>query len=424
MNGALSSDRVMRETWPPLRAVRPRPTALAAAQTTAMVLAGGRGERLAPLTDERAKPAVPFGAVHRMVDFTLANCLNSGIRSVHLLTQYQSASLEQHVERSWRLDPRGRRVGILAADEKAAKRGYRGTADAVHRNLDTLVAERPRWVLVLGGDHLYQMDYREMLAAHAQSGADVTIAATQVPLDEARRMGVMSADSTGRVEAFDEKPEQPRALDDDPSAALVSMGIYVFSRDALFRELALDAARETQHDFGRDVIPSMLRAGARVFAFRFRDYWRDIGTIDAYYDASLDLLAQTPALDLDDPVWPIASLSRASSAIRISRGESGVRGVFVDSLAAPGVRVAGGNVRRSILGPRAEVSSGAEVEDAIVFGGVAIGRRAIVRRAILDEGVRVAPGASIGEDLERDRRRFTVTDHGVVVVPRGTVVDA
>jgi glucose-1-phosphate adenylyltransferase len=289
-----------------LRALRGDERRGVAAGAVATVLAGGRGERLQPLTRERAKPALPFASVHRIVDFTLANCVNSGIERIRVLTQYQSASVEEHVRGRWheRARRRGQRIDLCpAADPRRAGAGYRGTADAVFRNLHA--SGDARWVLVLGADHLYRMDYREMIAAHVESGAEVTIAATAVPLAEARRMGVVTTDASTRIRAFDEKPAVPSLLPGHTDLALASMGIYVFSRASLVRELG-SAARDREHDFGRDVIPAMVRGGARVFAYPFRDpgsgrpgYWRDVGTLDSYFDAHMEMLAGDPGIDLD-----------------------------------------------------------------------------------------------------------------------------
>jgi glucose-1-phosphate adenylyltransferase len=360
------------------------------------VLAGGRGERLLPLTRDRAKPAVPFGGTHRIIDFTLGNCVRSGVSEIHVLTQYESASIERHVRRVWRRRDRAMpRIGIRAADLGHAARGYRGTADAVLQNLDVVERLPWRFVLMLGGDHVYRMNYEELLASHALSGAELTIAATEVALGEARRMGILEVDERWRVGAFEEKPSDPRPLPGRPDAALASMGVYVFSREALLRELRAGNTRASGYDFGKDVIPAMVCHGARVHAFPFRDasgrprYWRDIGTLDSYYAASMDLVETRGAANF---VAPLRTAKR------------------------------GACVERSIIGSGTVVESGAVVEEAVLFDSVRVGRGARIRRAILDDGVRVADGATIGFDLDVERRRFAVTDGGVVVVPRGTVV--
>ncbi len=378
-----------------LRRVPAVPRSLAS-DATAIVLAGGRGERLLPLTCDRAKPAVPFGGTHRIIDFTVANCVRSGVPHVHLLTQYQSASIERHVRRAWRLlARRGLRLGVRPADLLGSGGGYRGTADAVFKNLDVVERAPSRFVLVLGGDHVYRMDYEELLASHAASGAELTIAASEVPLADARRMGVLAVDARWRVGAFEEKPSDPRAVPGRTDAALVSMGIYVFGRGVLLRELRARGGHGGDYDFGRDVIPAMVRRGARVHAFPFRDaagrprYWRDIGTLDSYYEASMDLADARAALNL---------------------------------AAAPGAAKPDATVKRSIVGLQTIVETGAMIDEAVLFDSVRVGLGARIRRAILDDGVQVAAGATIGFDLDEERRRFPVTDSGVVVVPRGAVV--
>jgi glucose-1-phosphate adenylyltransferase len=414
-------------------ALAPAELARALKRTAAMVLAGGAGERLFPLTRDRAKPAVPFGGTYRIVDFTLSNCINSGLRKIHVVTQYKSGSLQRHLRLGWSMLPAelGEYVEVIPPQQRCGDRWYRGTADAVYQNVYTLDQERPRHVLILGGDHVYKMDYSQLLAFHLESGAELTVACSAVPLAEATRMGVMGVDAGGRVRAFQEKPAEPAPMPGRPEHALASMGIYVFDTDVLVREVSADTARDTNHDFGRDIIPSLVDAGRRVFAYPFRDlnggaesYWRDIGTLDSYFDANMDLVSVTPAFNLYDRDWPIRTyVPPAPPAKTVFRGVER-QGELLDSLVSPGAIVSGARVEHSILGPRVFVHSWAHVEDAVVFDDVEIGRHARVRRAIIDKGVRIPEGASIGYDPAEDRRRFTVTDAGVVVIPKGTVVGA
>ncbi len=375
----LASDFTSRRLHPVLRRTTSADAGSGTSAATAMILAGGRGERLHPLTADRAKPAVPFGGTLRIIDFTIANCVRSRIGAIHVLTQYRSESIEEHL-------PRIPAIDVLRSDGRLG--GYRGTADAVRQHLDRL--RTSRHVVVLGGDHVYRMDYRDVIAAHVASDADVTIAATEVSIAEARRMGVMGVDGDLRVRAFAEKPATPEPLPGRPDVALASMGIYVFSRAVLEGVLAGPAVAD---DFGRDVLPAMVAAGARVFAFPFRDpvsgapgYWRDIGTIDGYFEAHMDLAEGRVDLGIATPRTP---------------------------------RTANG-----VIAPFARIAADAEVREAVLLGGVEVGTKARIRRALLDDRVRVAPDATIGFDLERDRARFTVTERGIVVVPRGTIVEA
>jgi len=400
-------------------------------QTTAMILAGGQGERLFPLTRDRAKPAVPFGGIYRIIDFTLSNCLNSGIRKMHVLTQYKSHSLARHIKQAWNLFPSemDECIDVLPPQQRTAERWYQGTADAIYQNIYTLQQERPQVVLVLGGDHIYKMDYGEMIAAHLERGADLTIACTEVPRVEATRFGVMGVDESWRIHRFQEKPSEPDPIPDNPDYALASMGIYVFNTDALVRELSSDARHDTCHDFGKNIIPHMVRNGERVYAFPFRDrnsgavkYWRDIGTLDSYFEANMDLVSVSPIFNLYDQDWPIRTYQpQAPPAKTVFRGLERQGEVF-DSLVSNGCIISGARVEHSILSPRVFVHSWAHVEDCVVFDDVEIGRHAQVRRTIIDKGVKVPDGEVIGYDLERDRQRFTVTENGVVVIPKGMVI--
>jgi glucose-1-phosphate adenylyltransferase len=400
--------------------------------TVAMVLAGGQGERLHPLTRDRAKPAVPFGGVYRIIDFTLSNCINSGLRKIHVLTQYKSYSLDRHIKQAWSIlqSEMGEYVDVIPPQQRTVERWYEGTADALFQNIYTLQMERSKWVLILGGDHVYKMDYSEMIMAHLETGAHLTVACTEVPLDQATRMGVMAVDRDWQVQRFDEKPADPQPSPDHPDAALASMGIYVFDTADLIREVTVDSTGNTHHDFGKDVIPSMVRRGRKVMAFPFRDrnsgavkYWRDVGTLDSYFEAHMDLVAVTPIFNLYDTGWPIRTYQpQAPPAKTVFRGGER-QGEVLDSLVSQGGIVSGARVEHSILGPRVLVHSWAHLEDTVVFDDVEIGRHARIRRTIIDKGVVVPPGETIGYDLERDRHRFTVSDQGIVAVPKGYVFE-
>jgi glucose-1-phosphate adenylyltransferase len=396
--------------------------------TVAMVLAGGQGERLLPLTRDRAKPAVPFGGIYRIIDFTLSNCINSGIRRIHVLTQYKSYSLDRHIKQAWGIfqSEMGEYVDVIPPQQRSVDRWYRGTADALFQNIYTLEMERPRWTLILGGDHIYKMDYSEMIAAHIGERADLTVACTEVGLADATRMGVVSVDGDGRIMDFREKPAEPQPRPGRKDRALVSMGIYVFNTDLLAREVTTDAAHEGNHDFGKDIIPDMIRRGRRVQSFAFRDrnseevqYWRDIGTLDSYFEANMDLVAVTPIFNLYDTAWPIRTYQpQGPPAKTVFRGLER-QGEILDSLVSGGCIVSGGRVEHSILGARVLVRSWAHVEDSIIFDDVEIGRGANVRRAIIDKGVVIPPGEIVGHDRESDRARFKVTENHVVVIPKG-----
>jgi len=399
--------------------------------TVAMILAGGQGERLHPLTRDRAKPAVPFGGIYRIIDFTLSNCVNSGIHKIHALTQYKSYSFDRHVKQAWNIfhGDRGEYLDVIPPQHRSVERWYQGTADAVFQNIYTLDMERPELVLVLGGDHVYKMDYSEMIAAHVEAGADLTVACTEVPLDDAHRFGALGVRDDWRIETFREKPEAPTPIPGNPDCALVSMGIYVFNTEVLVRELIRDARADSRHDFGKDIIPAMIASGRRVLAFPFRDrnhqrvkYWRDIGTLDSYYDANMDLVAVSPIFNLYDRDWPIRTGQHCGPPAKtVFRGPER-QGEVLDSLVSPGCIISGARVEHSILGPGVFVHSWARVEECVVFGNVEIGRHAQVRRAIVDKDVRIHDGQRIGYDLARDRERFAVTDNGVVVVAKGTDV--
>ena len=391
-----------------------------------IVLAGGVGERLFPLTKERAKPAVYFGGPYRIIDFVLSNCLNSGFRRVYIATQYKSLSLNRHIRQGWSIvsEELGEFIEILPPQKRVGEHWYQGTADAVYQNLYSMVRETPRWVVVLAGDHIYKMDYRKMLQAHIEHGADVTLASIEVPIDEGRRFGIVHVDDRQRVVGFQEKPAQPVSIPGMPHLALASMGIYVFNMELLVKALEEDAADpNSHHDFGKNIIPSLISGGGKVFSYQFYDenkkaakYWRDIGTLDAYYEANMDLCQVNPEFNLYDPEWPLRTYQPQSPPAKFVFAEEGRKGEALDSLISPGCIVSGSRIWGSILCPNVRVHSFCAIEQSILMPGVRVGRHARIRRAIIDRDVLIPRGAMIGYHLEEDRRRHTVTDEGVVVV--------
>jgi glucose-1-phosphate adenylyltransferase len=392
----------------------------------AMVLAGGRGERLYPLTRDRTKPAVPFGAIYRIIDFTLSNCLNSDIRRIYALTQYKSISLERHIQLGWNIlsAPLGEFVGVIPAQQRVNEQWYQGTADAIYQNIYTLQEERPDLVLILSGDHIYKMDYRKMIALHLKGEADLTVAAIRMDRRYSREFGVIEVDRDWRIIGFQEKPEKPKTIPGDPEGILASMGVYVFKTEILVKRLIEDVRSDSTHDFGRDIIPTMIGKD-RVFAFDFRQgdrggtgYWRDLGTIDAYFDANMDLVSVIPQLNLYDPQWPILTYQPTYPPAKTVLAEKGRVGTAINSIISNGCIISGGSVKRSVLSPKVVVHSYAEIEDSILLEGVDIGRYAKIRRTIIDKGVQIPEGLEIGYDLDQDGKRFTVTGSGIVVVPK------
>ena len=395
--------------------------------TYAIILAGGRGRRLENLTDWRAKPAVPFAGKFRIIDFTLSNCVNSGIRRIGVATQYKSQSLIRHIQSAWSfLDGRLQEfVDLLPAQQQVHESWYKGTADAVFQNLDLLRRNRSEYMLVLSGDHVYKMDYGKMLAHHVQSGADMTVACHEVPLAEASAFGVMGTDDQGRITSFEEKPAKPKPMPDRPNHALASMGIYVFNAKFLFEQLIKDAdTASSSHDFGTDIIPSLI-GRYRLCAHRFADswvgkkvapYWRDVGTLDAYWEANIDLTTVVPQLDLYDLEWPIWTHQEQLPPAKFVFDDDDRRGMAVDSLVSGGCIISGATVRRSMLFSSVRVEAQALVEDSVILPSVEIGRGAIIKRAIIDRRCRIPDGLSIGVDAVEDRRRFRVTRKGITLV--------
>ena len=401
-----------------------------------VVLAGGEGKRLWPLTRDRAKPAVPFGGVYRLIDFALSNLVNAGYLKIIVLTQYKSHSLDTHLARTWRMSPLlGNYVTPVPAQQREGKRWFEGSADAIFQNLNLVSDEQPDYICVFGADHIYRMDASQMVDAHIASGADVTVAGIRVPVEEANRFGVIEPDDGGeRIRAFHEKPEHAPGLIDDPSAVFASMGNYVFTTASLVDAVTRDSADEASaHDMGGNIITRMVSEGrAAVYDFtknevpgatdRDRAYWRDVGTLEAYYDAHMDLVSVSPVFNLYNLDWPIYTWHDPLPPAKFVFDEDGRRGSATDSMVSAGTIVSGATVRGSVLSPSCFVHSYARVEDAVLMNGVEVGRNAIVRRAIVDKGVRIPAGARIGVDLEEDRARFHVSDEGIVVIGKGDTV--
>src|SRR3990170_8012114 len=398
--------------------------------TYALVLAGGRGSRLHQLTDWRAKPAVYFGGKFRIIDFVLSNCVNSGIRRIGVVTQYKSHSLLRHLQRGWSFlrAEMNEFIELMPAQQRIdAEYWYRGTADAVYQNIDILRHYRPDFVVILAGDHVYKMDYSRMLAFHVERGADCTVACVEVPRLEARAFGVMAADGAGRITDFLEKPADPPAMAGRPDRALASMGIYVFDARFLYEQLARDLADPvSSHDFGRDIIPHVVGLG-RAVAHRFAEsciagaaetepYWRDVGTVDAYWSANIDLTAINPALDMYDTAWPIWTHQEQLPPAKFVFDDDGRRGMAVDSLVSGGCIVSGSAVRHSLLFSKVRVNSYCKVEGAVLLPAVEVGRRARLVNVVVDRGCRIPEGLVIGEDPEDDARRFYRTENGITLV--------
>ncbi len=401
-----------------------------------MVLAGGRGNRLAPLTLQRAKPAVPFGGQYRLIDFVLSNLVNAGLRKVVVLTQYLSHSLDRHLAATWRLSPLlGNYVATVPAQMRTGASWFLGSADAIFQNLNILGDERPTHVVVFGADHIYRMDVAQMLEQHLESGAGVTVAGIPVPIGEASEFGVIESADDGRILSFAEKPPEPKPMPGDAEHAFASMGNYIFRADVLHEVVTADAEKPgSRHDMGGDIIPALVERG-EAWVYNFLDnkvpgqserevgYWRDVGSLDAYYQASMDLVSINPTFDLYNRRWPILTGHFPYPPAKFVHEHGPRVGRAVNSLVANGAVVSGGNVRGSILSPEVRVNSFSEVEESVLFENVDIGRNAIVRRAVIDKNVRVPDGAKIGVDLELDRQRFTVSEGGVVVIQKNAVFD-
>jgi glucose-1-phosphate adenylyltransferase len=403
-----------------------------------IVLAGGEGKRLAPLTHDRAKPAVPFGGNYRLIDFALSNLVNAGYLKIAVLTQYKSHSLDRHVTTTWRLSPLlGNYVTPVPAQMRRGPHWFAGSADAIYQNLNMIYDERPDYVCVFGADHIYRMDPRQMVAQHIEGGAGVTVAAIRVPIDQASEFGVIETAGDGiTIGAFREKPTDPIGLSDSPDEVFASMGNYVFTTKTLVEAVTADAADDdSAHDLGGSIIPAMVEQGkAQVYDFsrnevpgaepRERGYWRDVGTLDAFYEAHMDLISVDPIFNLYNREWPILTWPEPMPPAKFVFEDPGRTGHALDSMVCAGVVLSGGTARRSVLSPGVHLHSYSEVEASILMHGVDVGRQAVVRNAIVDKNVQILDGARVGVDPDEDRRRFVVSDGGIVVIGKGTVVEA
>jgi glucose-1-phosphate adenylyltransferase len=392
----------------------------------AVIMAGGRGERLGDLTAHRCKPATPFGGKFRIIDFVLSNCVNSGIRQISILTQYKAQSLIQHVQRGWSYlrGEFGEFIEVLPAQQQLGPVWYRGTADAVHQNIELMASHHPKHVLVLAGDHIYKMDYGPMIAYHVEKGADITVGVVEVPAAESRSYGVLTATEWNRVTRFAEKPAVPDTLPARPDVILASMGIYVFNMRLLQELLAADAVSESSaHDFGKNILPDAIAAGRQVFAYPFQDvktraqsYWRDVGTIDAYYDANLELVHVRPELNIYDHDWPIWTYQVQQPPAKFVLDEDGRRGTAINSMISGGCIVSGAVVRESLMFSNVRLEERSSVYRAVILPNVEVGRGSVINNAIIDEGCEIPDGVQIGVERAADARRFHVTEKGVVLV--------
>ena len=396
----------------------------------AMILAGGKGERLYPLTRDRAKPATPFGGNYRIIDFTISNCINSGYRKIYVLTQYKSLSLDRHIQRAWNfLNNRiGEFVYIIHAQQRINENWYKGTADAIYQNFYTLQQELPDLVLLLSGDHVYKMDYRNLINYHIQKKADLTIASVEMGKEQSKDFGVIQVDDNNRITGFKEKPLRPKLISGNPDKILANMGIYVFNTDILVKRLIENARKvTTQHDFGKNIIPSMLKTDS-VFAFPFIDkntkepgYWKDVGSIDAYYQANMDILNDSPVSYLDDKVWPVFTYEKLAPPAKISGFEIKDNenfGVVTNSVISKGCIVDRARIDHSVMSANVSAGQYSVIEDSVLLDDVTIGRNCRIRKSIIDKGVIIPDNIQIGYNKKRDAMKFTVTDTGIVVVPR------
>jgi len=393
------------------------------------ILAGGRGERLDPLTKDRAKPAVPFGGIYRIIDFTLSNCVNSGLRKVYVLTQYKSFSLQKHLLAGWDIvsSQLGEFIDIIPAQQRIGADWYKGTADAIYQNIYAIHDCDPQMILILAGDHIYKMDYQEMMKFHNEKDADVTVACVTMPKETSTDFGVIEVDEDNHVRGFQEKPKHPKTIPGSPREIFASMGIYLFKKDVLLNELDIDAKSISDHDFGKNIIPRMVKNEKKVYVYNFVDehnqtrYWRDIGTRDAYYQASMDLLKEKPELNLFDKSWPVRTYHEQYPPVKMMSNPSG-SGTVIDSMVSGGCIIEGGSVEKSVLSPNVKIHTGAEIKNSVIMEGVAIGANAKIQNAIIDKEVVIPPDTEIGYDLEKDKKRFSLTSSGIVIAAKRTSI--
>ncbi len=394
------------------------------------ILAGGRGERLDPLTRDRTKPAVPFGGIYRIIDFTLSNCVNSGLRRIHVLTQYKSFSLQKHLLAGWDIvsSQLGEFIDVVPAQQRISDDWYLGTADAIYQNFYTIKDSNPSLVMVLAGDHVYKMDYREMIAFHNAKKADMTVACIPMPKQTSASFGVIEANKGRRILGFQEKPKDPRTIPGRPQEIFASMGIYLFNPDVLEAELEKDAKNSaSDHDFGKNVISQMLRNKRKVFVYDFVDqkgnakYWRDIGTRDAYYEANMDLLGTKPKFNLFDRNWPVRTYHEQYPPINMVSSKSG-HGSIVNSMVSGGCVIEGSVVDHSILSSNVRIHNGSEIKNSVIMEGVVVGERSKIQNAIIDKEVGIPAGTTIGYNSDADRKRFFLTTSGIVMVPKKAAV--
>lgn len=398
-----------------------------------MILAGGIGQRLYPLTKERTKPSVPFGGKYRIIDFALSNCLNSGLRKVYILTQYKSDSLNRHIFEAWNIfNPElNEFIYSIPPQQKRNNNWYMGTADAIHQNMNLIEDNNYKWIIVLSGDHIYKMDYLKMLQYHVQKGADMSISSIYVKKEDAGRFGVLEIDKNYRVKSFIEKPDNPPEAPDNPGHSFVNMGIYIFNASTIVDVLKNMEDKKIDHtDFGKNVIPYMLKTGIDIYSYRFVDengkeksYWVDVGTMESYYQASMDLISVTPHFNLYDKHWPIRTKQVQLPPVKTLSHEGERIGRAHNSLVTDGSIISGGYVQRSLIGPNVRVNSYSNIQDSIIMDDCVIGRHAKIKRAIIDKNVVVPEGEEIGYDIERDKKRFTVTDTNIVVVPKNYIFE-
>ncbi len=395
-------------------------------KTLTFILAGGQGERLYPLTRDRSKPAVHFGGVYRIIDFPLSNCLNSDLKKIIVLTQYKSLSLERHISTAWNLFHRelGSFIDVVPPQQRITADWYQGTADAIFQNIYIIEMEKPEYVLILSGDHIYKMDYNKMIDFHVRNDADMTIAAIETPCEDAKRFGVLEVDTSQRVIGFAEKPDNPKSIPGKNDLSFISMGIYIFKTERLVKYLSQDHKMEGSNDFGKDIIPRIYQTD-RVFTYDYvehegeRAYWMDIGTIKSYFETNMDLVSPQPKLNLYDRDWIIRTNMEQFPPAKTLFDMDDRRGTATNSLISNGAIISGGKVYRSIISPGVKINSYTDIQDSIIMHGASVGRHTRIKNTIVDKRIKIPEGEVIGYDLEHDRKRFTVTDEGIVVIPKG-----